>query len=331
MKTITLLNQITSFRMLKINYLILAHKNLSQLKRLIWRLSTDNPADFSIYVHLDKKWEITPEEIKSIEAVDSRVTVIPMRISCKLDDWSLIEAELNLAEFAYKKGPQDAYYVMMSGQDYPIKSNAMFADYCKNQYPKPLIDVTPWSPDNWVHLKFMNSPLYHTLYQIKVQNKTFDFALRAFRRGIDNLIPKKYKMKRRLEKMGVASFGGSQWWVLPDSAIKEILELYHSNEMLMKTYNKTLTPEETFFQTMVMRTSVAKCVDVNLPEQITQNCPTFAYFNPDGKKFTGHPYIIDSNVWPLIKNSEYYFARKFDTELSPSVFDEIDEDIYGHK
>lgn len=310
---------------MKINYLILAHKNLSQLRRLIKRLSINNPSDFSIFVHLDKKWNIDPAEIKSIENISDRVTVIPTRISCKLDDWSLIEAELHLAKFAYQKDQGDGYFVMMSGQDYPIKSNIQFVNYCIGNYPKPLIDVTPWSPDNWIHLKFMNSPLYHSLFQIKVNNKMLNIALRASRRVIDNLIPKNFKMKTRFDKIGVQLYGGSQWWVLPIGAIKEIIDIYHNNNILIDLYKKTLTPEETFFQTMIMRTTFARLTDVNNPEQISQNCPTFTYFNPEGVKFTGHPYIIDLNAWESIRDSNFYFARKFDESIDSTVFDEIDK------
>lgn len=314
---------------MRINYLILAHKNVNQLKRLIQHLSKDNPADTSIYIHLDKKWRISQDDIKSIETTGNNITIIPDRISCKLDDWSLIEAELRLVETAYQCNPKDAYYVMMSGQDYPIKSNEEFVDYCARNYPKPLIDVTPWSPDNWVHLKFMNSSLYHTLFQIKAKNRMIDLALRGFRRGIDYLIPNRFKMKNRLGRIGVTPFGGSAWWTLPVGAIKEILEEYHHNKILIEIYKKTLTPEETFFQTMIMRTSLSRLVDVNPPEQITQNCPTFAYFNPDGKKFTGHPYVIDCEAWKIIRDYNYYFARKFDETIDSAVFEEIDNNIYG--
>lgn len=317
---------------MKINYLILAHKNLGQLKRLIRRLSNENPAEFSIFVHLDKKWDLTESDIKSISFISPNVTILTERISCKLDDWSLIEAECRLMEAAYKKDSGEAYYVMLSGQDYPIRSNRDFVEYCIHNYPKPLIDVTPWDPNNWVHLKFMNSPLYRVLFNIKFNNKIFDLSFRALRRGVDSLIPKRFKMKRQFDKIGVLPYGGSQWWVLPNQVIKEILEEYHCNDKLVKIYKKTLTPDETFFQTMTMRTSLSSLVDVNPPEQVEQDCPTFAYFNPQGKNFTGHPYIINCDAWQTIKKTKpakFYFARKFDTSIDSEVLNLIDKEVHA--
>ena len=44
--------------------LIMAHKNKRQLIRLIKAMPTE---DIDIFVHLDKKWKLTKEEIAEIE------------------------------------------------------------------------------------------------------------------------------------------------------------------------------------------------------------------------------------------------------------------------
>lgn len=316
---------------MRINYLVLAHKNLRQLKRLITRLSEDNPADFRIYIHLDKKWNLNQEEINSLLTLNEKITIIPSRISCKLDDWSLIEAELKLLEAASEKNTEDTYFVMMSGQDYPIKTHKEFLEYCKENYPTPLIDITPWAKNNWVNLKFMNSPLYKLLSKYAPKNKTANFCFRVFRRGLDTLIPYNFKMKHRMEKLGVKLYGGSQWWVLPIQVINEILQEVKTNNELIKNYKITLTPDETFFQTMTMRTTLASRVRLNAPDQVWQDCPTFAYFNPEGTKFTGHPYTIDQKAWEkeVGKKKNYFFARKFDESIDSGVFETIDKEIFG--
>lgn len=312
---------------MKINYLILAHKNLDQLKRLITRLSIDNPSDFSIYIHIDKKWELSRTDIDSITNIHKNISVIPSRISCKLDEWSLIDATLKLIKFSLIKDSSDAYNVLMSGQDYPIKSNSKFVEFCEDNYPKPLIDVTPWAQDNWINFKFRHSIIYKSLSQIQFNNRGLNFALRIVKGGIDCLIPKQYTMRFKLGNIGLKLYGGSAWWVLPTQVLKEIIKECEVNSRLIQLYQKTLTPEETFFQTMTMRTSLASLVEVNPPEQISQNCPTFAYFNPRGKKFTGHPYIITSEIWPEIQSYNNFFARKFDMSIDSKIFDTIDNHI----
>lgn len=80
--------------------LIIAHKNKEQLIRLIKIL---NDKDFDIYIHLDKKWKLSLEEINDIKFSSSNVKIINKRISGFLDTWSLCQITIELAKEAFKK------------------------------------------------------------------------------------------------------------------------------------------------------------------------------------------------------------------------------------
>ena len=83
---------------MKICALIIAHKNASQLLRLIDALK--HPI-IDVYVHIDKKWKITDAEIEQIKSRNA--VIISKRISCFLDEWNLVEASLHLITEAKKK------------------------------------------------------------------------------------------------------------------------------------------------------------------------------------------------------------------------------------
>lgn len=131
----------------KIAVLILCHKNPGQIKRL---LSAVNHPQIDCYLHLDKKMQISDEQIKLLKQQGS--TICSKRISCYLDDWSLCEAELGLLTEAKKIGYR--YYILLSGQDYPIKPVRDFVSLLYKTYPKPYIHTIRYSDGNWVKEKF---------------------------------------------------------------------------------------------------------------------------------------------------------------------------------
>ena len=80
--------------------LILAHKNIEQLKRLCRRI---NNTYIHIIIHLDKKMSVSKDDVNDLMAVSSQLHVCSERYSCTLDDWSLVEATLTMIRDAQKQ------------------------------------------------------------------------------------------------------------------------------------------------------------------------------------------------------------------------------------
>lgn len=306
-----------------INYLILAHKNVQQIVRLIKALQSD---DSSIYIHLDKKWKISPLDIEIICNAANEVHVIKERVSTFLDDRSLVLASLSLLKAAYKEGVK-GYFILMSAQDYPIKPISDLRSLFIKNYPKPYIDCTPYDKSNWMYYKYKNSALYNKI-------------LHSFSNSGKPLLK---KIERKLHKLhfgnhyfslykcsmhyGMRLYGGSAWWALPDVAVGDILRDIENDKRAFELSLSTYTPEETFFQTYVMRTRISNLVEINSITERKQNCLTYANFETPTKKFCGHPYIITADDWKWLKNRSEYIARKFDLSVDANIFDTIDSDI----
>ena len=138
--------------------LIMAHKNKEQLIRLIKSLSVE---EMDVYVHLDKNWKLSKEEIAEIKNVANNVYLVDKRVHGELDKWSLVQITLNLIESALENEKQNGieykYFMLLSGQDYPIKKKEYILNFLEKQYPKPLIDICEICKiDSWCGKKFLH-------------------------------------------------------------------------------------------------------------------------------------------------------------------------------
>ena len=303
--------------------LVLVHKNFSQLLRLCNSLRHSN---VKIFIHIDKKMKISKEEIKLLGEYQDNICVLPKRYSCFLDEWSLIEATLALINYAKETLRENVgYYVLMSGQDYLIKPITDFVDFLHDNYPRPFIDCTPRSTDNWVGEKFA-----HTRLRIYARKLRHIVGVRGFlllSLYLERLIPQRYTLYNQLKKFNINLFGGSAWWVLPDGVIDEIIAFVNENPEFIKLYKWSDTPEETFFQTLIMQGRFRSLVQVNDPEEREQNCLTYANFETPTKSFTGHPHIITIEDYDCLVCKEQFIARKFDIAVDCDIIDKLDMNL----
>lgn len=306
--------------------LILAHKNSEQIGRLVARLKHKN---LDIFIHLDKKWKITEQEKNDILKKNSNVYICDKRISCSLDKWSLVAATYELLKFAKNNGNY-GYFCLLSGQDYPIKSLNFIINRLNELYPKPLIDCTPYDKSNWISSGFKR------IRFVDMHNMVHNVTKNRFLRNI-MMLPI-YIIEfiatfilgspiKRLNKIHCKLYGGSAWWILPKPVVEEVIQQIDMNTELVKAFKLKTTPEETFFQTITMKTELSNLVDINPIDAVAQNCETFAYFQDVDKEPTGHPYIFTINEFKKIQNLPHLFARKFDINIDSAILDKIDSEI----
>lgn len=309
--------------------LIIAHKNKEQLIRLIKIL---NDKDFDIYIHLDKKWKLSLEEINDIKFSSSNVKIINKRISGFLDTWSLCQITIELAKEAFKKNKNYHYFLLLSGQDYPIKPIKDIKKYLKNVYPKPIIDCTPMTKENWIYSGFRwirIHPYYRFVEKIsknKICRKVLLLPIYFIQVIITFILQSPYK---RLSRENCSLYGGSAWWILPNEIIENCIKEVENNSKIVRAFKLKNTPEETFFQTMAMRSKYKEMIDLNAPDEILQNCMTYAFFFDDEHEPTGHPYILNINNLEMLKNRKEFFARKFDEKIDSKILDQLDNYIKG--
>jgi hypothetical protein len=309
--------------------MIIAHKNVAQTIRLIRKFPIEH---YYVFLHLDKKMKITPSEMIEIRQCANNLIICEKRISGRIDHWSLIEIPLMLMRLAKSTETQRNihfdYYLLLSGQDYPIKSTETIAEYLAAVYPKPLIDCTPYDEHNWVFKKF-NLVAFVNLNR-KINARMKPGLLRKILKSPIHILARtlsfgKTTWNRFFMDYGYALYGGAAWWILPDQVIDFIIKEAQEYPAKTERLKHTLTPEETYFQIMTMASPSASLVEVNPIDRISQNCMTYSHFCDIGKPFVGHPYIFVKEDFAKLNELEHLFARKFDLSVDDRIFDLIDQ------
>lgn len=306
---------------MKLAVLILAHKNVHQVTRLIESLRA---SDVDIFLHADKKWELNEQEIALLR---QQCYMIETRISCALDSAELVDAELELLRTATQHGNYQ-YFCLISGQDYPLYSIQEILRKLERCYPEPILDVTPYAQGNWVWMKFNASSWYKSknsaLNQRYMGKKSTVKKLKKLGYLLWDIcvIQRFNTLARKLKRMGMGIYGGSAWWILPDTIVKKILAMQQENTEFCNLLRDAFTPEETFFQTMVMNSDFAEKISVNSHRESKRHCATFIDFGGNERPVVAHPYVFTMQDLPSLcqaRNEGYLFARKFDENIDGEI------------
>lgn len=311
--------------------MIMCHKNLDQVERLINRCLS---IETRIFLHIDKKFYVDENRLLSfIEKFKGRVFLANERISGCIDDRSLVDITMLMIKKAKNVEIEENihfnYYLLLSGQDYLVKDINCINDELARNYPKPFIDCIGYYKGGWIEKKFSRNPLTQRINKFLRRKystrKTIIWAglkfLEISLRKFINLLHMSdfYYFARKKVNL----YGGSAWWVLPDKAIDYILLNFNtkvSNRLLW-----TETPEEVFFQTMVMRSSIKDLVELSVKGSTYQNCKTWSYFSDIDKAPVNHPYTFTANEYEKLINKGCWFARKFDLDVDVEIFELLDK------
>ena len=111
---------------MKIAYLILAHKDPFQLRRLIQALNMPGVTGF--YIHIDAKTKADPF-IEQVSGIDNcQFLFVKNRVAVFWGGMSICQAESELFHLALQHSPQFKRLILLSGQDYPLWSNKRIFD-----------------------------------------------------------------------------------------------------------------------------------------------------------------------------------------------------------
>ena len=109
---------------MKLAILMLCHKSPDQIVKFLDQVNNEN---ITTFIHIDKKSNIDEKKFNN-----EFVKVLPKskRVDVQWAQYSQVEATLNLIEYAKNYDDYD-FYFLISGQDFPIKSNSFILDYLK--------------------------------------------------------------------------------------------------------------------------------------------------------------------------------------------------------
>lgn len=295
------------------NYIILAHKNPLQLNRMIEKLNDEHSY---FYIHIDLKSDILDFK-KYINFPN--VHFIEKRENCLWGDFSIVRATINLMRQVKKQG-RKGVVILMSGQDFPIKSNAEINSFFAQNTNTDFINITPieknWGKkmvrDKTIHYHILHSekrgdsgcyaPYNHT--NIKQKLRILFHRIKG-KLSAENL--KKLKTLPKRIPLFEKQYGGSQFWAFSEKTFQKILEYIDENEEKLENYYKyTSSSDEVYFHTILMYLK-----ENGLVAKISSQVTYVNYFRKNN--------VFLTEDFEKLKKSNHLFARKFDMEQDENI------------
>lgn len=309
---------------MKISYLILAHKNPTQFHRMVEKLNTEN---VYFFVHVDKSADDTPFKEPFLNAdnifflEDSKRQITPW------SDITISEVVLTLFRETIEKLSTNNYCVLLSGQDYPIKSNDYIYNFFKTNYGLNFIsvsditDIWPEWKDRFERYNFhlpnkrLNRGIYPLLDKRFFNIRNFKHAFYLFKNvGFWTTLNTIFKNKRQHPDYIIPK-GGGTWWALPVETVVELLNYIKEHPDFLAYHEYTHVPDETLFASIVN-----KLKDNNKIKETT------TYTNWLRKDVELPVTFQKDDLQELLQAGDnYLFARKFDVSFDSEILNKLDE------
>jgi hypothetical protein len=283
---------------MKIFYLILAHTNLSQVNRMINALRHEQ-AEF--YIHFDVRVPLA--EIKQ-QPFFNRPGINISRTRHKINwgGFNMVRATLSMMRAVCKR-KETGYLVLLSGQDFPIKSPVYIYNFLKENYGREYLEYWALPSPKWN----MNNGLDRILYYWFIDTIGIDgsFVL--------------YQMQQvnNLERSFFDEFtphGGSQWWCITTDLAAYILKFLRFNKVYETYFEHAYISDETFFNTLILNSPFQE-------NTVNNNLKLIDW------RGSAHPHVFTMDDWPALMGSDKLWARKFVDNGNSTVLEHLEAHI----
>lgn len=277
---------------MRLAHLLLVHNNPKQLKRLVKKL-TDPGVD--IYIHVDRK---APLQIFQQEIQDPQVYFIKKRENVHWGGYSIIKATLNGLQEIAGAGVEYDRITLLSGQDYPLKSNETIREFFAANPGKAFMSFESIEKDWQEALPRLNR---YFLTDTPFPGST------TIEGWINQLLP------TRKQPEGLVFVGRSQWFSITLAQVKYILTTLRKNKKLAAYFRFTWGSDEFVFQTILYNSP--------FKDQMVNDNLRYTDWSGGGAS----PRILRMEDAPLLLASPALFARKFDQAIDAGIMDFLDE------
>ena len=284
-------------------FLILAHKQPKLLARILKTLEGEN---HFFFIHVDRKtsdmdrYILESDGIKNVRFLHDRIAVYHAGIS-------IVHAELALLRAAFSFPVSFDYYHLISGQDYPLRSNQQFDGFFENTDQSFV-----YIDDDELALSMKKG------YKICADEFHFN--------NTSTLIARVYK-KMRIGRIVSVFYrrspiphyaGGWQWFSWSHKTALFVLEYIANHPEYLRRFNHTASPDEHIFITLLKQHS--RELDIR-----TQDPLRYISWHPHRPVSTDYrPYDLNELDFDYVINSRAFFCRKVDEKESGSLLDLID-------
>lgn len=281
-------------------FLILAHKQPELLRRIVSVLASPN---HYFVINVDSKCKNIQEFYDKLDGI-SNVSIVSYSVfHC---DYSHLVALLEMFKVAMTIGNID-YYHVISGQDYPLRSNSQFDEFFEknnHSYMYLSLEETP-------KLKKDRDYFQYGWHFNKHKGTLFKFYSKL---KIDSLLG------RIIKRKPISGYsGGWDWFSWHSSVVNYFFSYLQEHPGYVERYNHTMTPTEHIFHTVVANKVEELGIEYNNPLRYVSWVP-HRHVNTSYR-----PYNLNDLDYPYVINSKAFFCRKVDEIESCKLLDMIDK------
>ncbi|MDO4902933.1 MAG: beta-1,6-N-acetylglucosaminyltransferase, partial [Limosilactobacillus sp.] len=264
--------------------LILAHKDIDQLEKLCDLLTPT----FNVYIHLDIKTKLTDEQANYFEQKE-QVHVL-YKYDIKWSSYNITAATVELMKLALED-PENMYFHLISGQDYPLKSpeeiynffdndNTIYMDYFRAMDKTKSGENVLWGAKFYFNYNQINrrttfGKIYHRLLIL------FQLILRVNKLKKYNL-PDDY------------IYSGQEWIDIPRDALQFAIDKFDKREDLQHIFETAFCPDEMWLQTILLHSEYKDRIDKNIHRYINWT-----------HKNDSYPAILDEEDYHAIQKGNF--------------------------
>jgi hypothetical protein len=271
--------------------LIVTHTSAELTARTINKL--DN-GDFDFYIHLDKKVDLSTHQ----ELFDKpNVTFIKDRLDAKWAGYTVVEASFKCIREIIASGKEYGFIIMLSGQDYPLKSAGDISAFLSKKAGKQLIKhwdfETEWEEG------------FERIHKFHFTDKSFKGRY-IVQRIINKII--KRKPPTDLRFYGTSS---AYWTLSPDCA-RYVMDYIEHRPVFKRFLKYTWGSDEFIYHTIIMNSPYVKQVENN----------DYRYI--DWSAGGSHPKLLMAEDYDSIVATDNVFGRKFRIDHDEKILDMLD-------
>lgn len=274
---------------MRIAYFIMAHHKPELLVRMLNAIYEED----NIYlIHVDSSAnDELLDLVSNLELSNSNIKLLPSRF-LMWGGWSLVHVELEAIKYLLNIDSKWEYYINLSGQDFPLVTQPKIKEFLKASGGKNFITIDD------SEIKRLRKG--QSKYFIEDAGKMLALGDR--------------KPFEEYFSPNIKPYHGSQWRIITREFADYSANSYLSYEM-QDYYRYTLTPDEQFFQTLIMASPYKDMVDKR-----NMRCIRMETKNEE----TAHAAVLTMSDLGGLFNSAGLFARKFDDTVDDEVIKAIE-------
>ena len=288
---------------MKIAHLIVAFKNPEQVYRLaksLYNLNSD------VFIHIDKKIDIRPflyiGDLPNVYFIQDRHYIV-------WGGYSITECYISGMKEIKDVGQYD-YFILMSGQDYPIRPNDELHKLLRDKKGYSLLSVEAKVPKSKWWFYAVDRYRYYHLNDYRFYGKNLMHKISK------RLLPNRQFLYPNYQMYGGP---GATFCALTRQAAEYLVNFMHDNRKARRYAKFTHASDEFWFQTLLMNSPLKDKV-INEP---------LWYIDWGG--MSKHPRILTVLDYQNLIESGMFFARKFDVYEDESILDMLDGHLNERK